>query len=117
MSEKKSYNYDKAASLPDTFAAHPPEDLPEQPMAEVVSDSIDTLQTCAIKAGNLISKMSKSEIDMLYRALAPMTKKLAWYESRYVNMQNKISYLLDTVKKLEKENVKFRQRADLHKRS
>lgn len=106
---KKNYNYEEVAALPDTFERTPPDDYEDGMDHEVVQDSTGALQTAAHKVGGLLSRLSKQEIDMIYAALAPMTKKLRWYDSRYRQMQNKISYLSDTVKDLTKENLKLRR--------
>jgi hypothetical protein len=109
---KREYNHDKAKAAPVDFDEHPPEDYVDDPEDEIVLDA-KAAMTCseaAQRAGSILGRLDKNDIDALYSALNPLVAKLRWYRSRYNAMQDKIWYLDDDNKRLLKKNKKLEQR-------
>jgi chromosome segregation ATPase len=102
----------KAGSdLPDHYDRKPPQDYEGDMDTPLVEESQMSLQAqTAKKVGSILANLKKSELDMLYEALSPLTKKLGWYDSRYAQMQKRISYLSNELKEVTKQNIKLRSR-------
>lgn len=112
MVAKREYNYDKAASAPTDFDEEPPEDYVDDPEDEMVSEVkyAMTSSEAAQRAGSILGRLDKNDIDALYKALNPLVAKIRWYRSRYNSMQDKIWYLDDDNKRLLKKNRHLERR-------
>ncbi|MFA4971386.1 MAG: hypothetical protein WC683_02150 [bacterium] len=113
MTEKKkavveTADLDRAARLPDEYPEAPPAGYTDQQDGADVQASKE-----ALLAGVLLGKLSKGDVDVLYKVLAPLSKKMGWYASRYWAMQDKISWYKNENTRLLKKCREYEQRFNI----
>lgn len=114
MKSSKEYDWDKAKAMGEDFEENPPAEYEGDLDTDIVRESQGSIlaSKAAQRAGSILTNLDKQDLDALYSALAPLTKKLRWYMSRYGNMQDKIWYLSDENKKLLVKIQKMRRKLE-----
>jgi len=105
---KQEPDLNPAAKLPIEF----PEEAPPGHVDNVDCHSVVASKE-ALMVGEILGRLSKTEVDTLYKVLAPLTKKMGWYASRYWSMQEKIRYLNEENKRILKKCMGYEERFNI----
>ena len=96
------------AKMSDEFLEAPPADYQDPEDSFEVKSSKD-----ALLVGKILAKLDKTEIDTIYKVLAPLSKKMGWYAQRYWAMQEKIRYYKSEYLRVLKKCMQYEERFNI----